>query len=72
METRTVTKTIPVKTNITEMEHKVDRLNEIIEEARTLIQELASMDIKLELDIDSITKEINERTNTSGKCPLIL
>lgn len=48
---KTIYKTIPVKTNIAEMEQKVDRLNEIIEEARLLIEELASMDVVLELDI---------------------
>ena len=50
-EVKTVRKTVPVRTNIADMESKVKRLNEIIEEASSLIEELASMDVVLEIDV---------------------
>lgn len=50
-EVKTVHKTVPVRTIIADMESQVNRLNEIIEEASSLIEELASMDVVLELDV---------------------
>lgn len=57
-EVKTVRKTVPVRTNIADMESKVNRLNEIIEEASSLIEELASMDVVLEIGVRSSVRSI--------------
>lgn len=57
-ELKAVRKTVPVRTNIADMESKVNRLNEIIEEASSLIEELASMDVVLEIGVRSSVRSI--------------
>lgn len=57
-DVKTVHKTVPVRTNIADMESKVNRLNEIIEEASSLIEELASMDVVLEFGVRSSVRSI--------------
>lgn len=51
MEAKTVKKTIHVRTNADEIKEKVDRLRELMEEANSIIQELASTDLEVHFDV---------------------
>ena len=51
MEAKTIKKTIHVRTNADEVEEKVDKLKQLMEEANSIIQELASMDLEVHFDI---------------------
>lgn len=51
METRHCEKKISVSTNMDAIEEKVIRLKKVLEEANSIIEELASMNLEVNIDI---------------------
>lgn len=51
MESRTIEYTIHVKTNMDEIEEKVKQLQKTLEEANSIIEELASMNLEVYINV---------------------
>ena len=46
-----ITKTLKVQDNLDQVQEKVERLADLLKEANSIIEELASMDLEVNIDV---------------------